>query len=142
MNKDKNWKNEFIAGIIVGMIVGAITAMLALSSLNIWSLSFSPINDLHALLTTAIIWICFVMVSTLYYKLSRETILKEIGFFIGLAAIIGLINYSYNLLTYGILAYSSLETFRVVILVIIGTIFGFAIIIVAKPKEETNETSQ
>ena len=140
LNENRNLKNEIIAGIIIGMIVGAIIAMAVFSSLNIWFLVFSSANDLLVLLTTAVIWIIFIMSSTLYYKLLRETILKEISFFVGLSAIIGLTNYVYN--TYNMSPYDSLETSRIIALVMMGTGLGLAMKMIAKIKEEAKETSQ
>ena len=146
MNDDRNWKNEIIVGVISGMIVGAIISMAAFTSLTAWFLVFSPVDNLLAFLTTAVIWICFVISSTLYYKLFRWAIYKNFAFFIGLLATISLMNYVYNIVAYNIdLPYDSLRTIKIVAFVTIGTGIGLMIKIIAGPKnigEEAKETSQ
>ncbi|MCK5459548.1 hypothetical protein KAI52_00355 [Candidatus Parcubacteria bacterium] len=145
MNEDRNLKNEIIAGIILGMIVGAIIAMATFTSLNVWFLAFSPINSSLIFLTIAMVWIIFVMNSTLYYKLFRRTIYRDLSFFVGLLAIISLMNYIYNILAYDInLPYDSLKTIKIVAFVTIGTGIGLMIKIIVRliKKETIKKTSQ
>lgn len=132
----KNWKNEIIVSLESGTIVGVITSMVAFVCLNIWFLLFLPVNNFFALSITATIWICLVMSSTLYYRLSRKTIYKYTSFLVGLLISIGLMNTAYRMLTFEIsLPYSSLRTSQIIAFVLISTAIGLAIKVIAEPKE-------
>jgi peptidoglycan biosynthesis protein MviN/MurJ (putative lipid II flippase) len=126
-------KNEIIAGAVFGIIVGAIISVIVFFLLNVYIL-FMSTEKLLVLSATIAFWIGFVMISTLYYKLLRETILKEVAFFVGLIVIIGLMSCIYNILGYDILPYNSLQTHQIVALVIMGTSIGLGIRMIMEPK--------
>ena len=138
MSKISDKINEIIAGFGCGSVTGIGIAILAFFALNIWYLFVGE----FIFLTTIVVWVSCAMISISYYKLLRQTFFKEFAFFVGLLVAIGLISYGYNILAYDILPYSSLETFRIIALAIIGTGLGFAGKMIAKIKEETKEITQ
>ena len=143
--KIKEWRrNEIAMGLRSGVMVGISIAIVAFFSLNIWFLLFPSANNLLALSTIVVVWIGFVVISTLYYKPFPYAIYRNLTFSIGLLATIGLINYSYNTLAYSIdLPYSSLRTVQVMVLVVVGSSLGLMIKTILRPKRtEAKETLQ
>jgi hypothetical protein len=143
LDEGKNWKSEIIVRSLSGVIVGITVAVVAFLLLNIWFLLFSPVNNTLALLTTVAVWTGYGMLLILRYKILCDAIYKNIVFLVIAIIVIGLMNNIYNMLAYGILPYSSLETIRIMALVSAGVAIGFMIKIIVEPKkEEAKEIAQ
>lgn len=141
--KEKVIRNEILAGLFFGAIIGMSIAIFATVLLNVTFPLLSLVGNILVSLTTVVVWIGFVMIaSILYYKLLPETVWRDIGFFIGLFIIIGLMNYIYIVLSYNIdVLYSSPGFIQVPALVMIGSCLGVGIIMGLK-KEKAKEVAQ
>lgn len=124
-------------------LVGILLAIFALIMLNVWYI-LPPIGAPN-FWAVIIIWTGIGFFPTvLLYKspLVHLCYPRSQGFFIVMVMTIGMVNYAYNVLAYGILPYSSLEDFLVVLFVILGIFLGFTFEIIVRPKITKEEASQ